>query len=224
MKSFIPKHVNNKVVVGFLSFARAVGKPFGKRDKSDPNDQLDIIRKHFAGLDKTGGYIEDQNAYKDVVYGGKSIWYAGCGVLASFNALHDLEPEKEKKDSPERLLMLIKDFEKKGIVFSGNLGTAPMPIKKFFESRGYRTEIAYKASEFDRLGEKAKSLILTAYMDENDITKAVHHIYISKRGGKYTPHNVYCNGYISKPQDSVSKVIESINNGRAKGICLIGIM
>ncbi len=244
MKSFIPKRVNNKVVVGFLSFAKTVGKPFNRKNKIGRDAMLESISRHFASFDKTGGFIEDQDSYKDVPYGGKSIWYAGCGVIATYNALHSMgricewsgslfdrsasenctSEDVSVKVASEAFLDLIREFEKTGIVFSGNLGTAPLPIKKYFDRRGYRTGIAYKASDFDRLGAEYDVLILTAYMDGSDITKSVHHICITKKNGLFTAHNVYCNGYLSKPEKSVSKVIESINNGRAKGICLIGIM
>ena len=64
MKSFIPKRVNNKVVVGFLSFAKTVGKPFNRKNKIGRDAMLESIGRHFASFDKTGGFIEDQDSYK----------------------------------------------------------------------------------------------------------------------------------------------------------------
>ena len=242
LRSFIPRRVGNRVVAGFLGFSRALGRPFTVKGAKKTADNKTNILKHFSDIKRTNGYIEDQNSYTDVRYGAKTMQYSGCGVFAVYNALinlHGYPDYQDKMTSPvgDKIMInysvpmscavmlseLILEFERNGIVFSGNLGTDPGAINKYFMKKGYETVISYKAADFDRIGEQFDTLILIMYNDRTDIMQNVHFINISKEKDMFTAHNVYCNGYVFPPKKSVTETIGSFYEGRSKGICLIGI-
>ncbi len=237
LRAFIPRKISNRAVIGFLELSRIIGRPFTVKRAKRSETNARRTEEHLKGTGITDGYIEDQNSYTDVVYGSKTMQYSGCGVFAVYNALHDLyrkeEAVKQTGDQAEnpavdkvkvlQLDALIREFESNGIVFSGNLGTAPCTIMNYFRRKGYDTQISYRTDEFDRIGDRSDTLILTMYNDRSDIMRNVHTICISKRGNSFQAHNTYCDGSISPVCRSVSEVVSSINHGRAGGICLIGI-
>lgn len=55
------------------------------------------------------------------------------------------------------------------------------------------------------------------------ISKEVHTVNISKEGGRYIAHNVYCNGKVVGSEASVMGLVGKMNGGKAKGISLIGV-
>lgn len=241
--------VSNRVVVGFLNFSKNLSRPFAKRNKLSVEEE-ERLRKH---LDNGSLYIEDQSSYTDVVYGSKTMQWSGCGVFATYNTLVNLNiiyginvckngtpetsDECEKKADVNNfgagvdethtrshlLQNLIRDYERNGIVFSGSLGTSPLAIKKYFDRHGFKTVISYRATEFDRIGEECRGLILVFYPNKYDIGGSAHFVSITKENGKYSAHNVYCDGSLMKGYDNISEIIASINSGKAKGLCLIGI-
>ena len=144
--------------------------------------------------------------------------YSGCEIFATFNAIYNITG-KIKVDLPE----MIAAYEKDGMVLSGKFGTAPKAIADFLKKQGFKTKICTDEKLFDEVGKSADSLILTMYNDKDDISKEVHTVNISKAKDGFTAHNVYCNGMVVGPYPSVSQVIKNINNGKAKGISLIGI-
>ncbi|MBR1862298.1 MAG: hypothetical protein IJ796_10665 [Lachnospiraceae bacterium] len=232
LRGFIPQRVSNGAVVGFLRFTKGISKPFTRRNKDEALTQLSRIENHLKSCRQS--FIENQNDYTDVGYGAKTMQYSGCGVFAVYNALVYLNKKTGYKKTDElkkilsfppaqRLSYLIKAFEKNGIVFSGNLGTSPKSIRDFFAKLGLSTVMTSRVSDFDRMGEESDTLILMMYNDRENIFNNVHTINISKDGARFTAHNVYANGRISPPGRTVGETIKNIGNGKAKGICLIGI-
>lgn len=215
--SIIPK-INNKVMLMFYEVLRKLHR----RPKGDISltywQNKNSFVNHLEQIEKQGGYIEDQNNYPDIKYGKKTISFSGCEIIAVYNVIQEIFTEKRYD-----FAKLIEEFEKDGCVLSGKFGTAPIAMADFFKRRGYATEVSIKEKDYKQLENDYDSFILTMYNDKHDIRKEIHTVSISKNGGKYIAHNVYCNGTVTKPYSSINELIDNINNGRAKAISLIGI-
>lgn len=215
----IPK-VSNRVIINFYEILRFLNKLKPKKNKIKKALEENTLKfiDHINQINKCDGYIEDQNNYTDMKYGKVTMQYAGCEIIATFNAINNILGECKKN-----LGEMIQEFEKDGCVLSGKFGTAPKAIADYLNKNGFVSKISLKEVDFDKIAEESESLILTMYNDVNDIRKEIHTINISKNAGKYIGHNVYCNGIIVGPFDTVSELINNINSGKAKGISLIGI-
>ena len=253
LKSFIPQKVSGKVVAGFLKAGSLFAKPGKGKVARNFDINKEMVKGHIPEIESYKGYIENQDAYRDVKYASKDMRWGGCGVFATYNSLINLsrissgnlkaydQSVKESNSkyentsaklllngkpiaiSPSLLPTLISYYERRGAVFGARLGTSPLSVLKFFLENGFDAKISYKEADFESFGIEYDTFILTAYMDGSDISKNVHYIAISKEGGYFTPHNVYCNGKVFSPSNTLTGAIKSINNGKVKGMCLIGI-
>ncbi|MCQ2525535.1 MAG: hypothetical protein MJ130_02095 [Lachnospiraceae bacterium] len=217
-RGFIPKHVSNKVVVDVYDvlrvFQHASRKDFSKNYEYNRNG----FAQHKSDIKQKLGFIEDQNCYTDMKYGKHSIRFCGCEIIATYNALYSIHGY-----NPIAFTDMIREYESDGMVLSGSFGTSPKAIRYFLERHGYRTEFTTKLSKFDEVASRSDSLILTIYNDGSNIMKAVHTVNVSKANGKYIAHNVYGNGVVAGPFDSMIALMQGINNGRSKEISLIGV-
>ena len=150
-------------------------------------------------------------------FGNKTMDYNGCGVIAVFNAMNDLKVKNEIS-----LPSIIEHFENDGIVLSGIFGTAPTAIEDFFVKKGFETMNTTKEEDYDKIGENFDSFIFTFYENKDNIFEQVHVVNISKNNGKFYAHNNGFNSHL-KLFDSITEFINKINNGKSKGIFLIGI-
>lgn len=216
--AFIPGKINNATVISAFEVMRKQQRLMKKDFSKHLKKNKESVESHAADIKKHNGYIEDQNKWTDTAYGDSTMQYSGCEVFATFNAIWSMLG-KSIMSLPE----MISEYEKDGMVLSGKFGTSPKAIGDFLEKRGFKTELVTDEKEFDSVGKRSDSLILTMYNDGNDISQEVHTVNISKKDKKYTAHNVYCNGKVLGPFDSVSETIRNINQGKAKGISLIGI-
>ena len=216
--AFIPGKINNSTVVSAFEIMRKQQRLLKKDFSSQIKKNKAAVEKHAADMKKSMGFIEDQNKWTDTAYGESTMQYSGCEIFATFNAIWSMLG-KSIMSLPE----MISEYEKDGMVLSGKFGTSPKAISDFLEKHGFKTELTTDEKEFDEVGKRSESLILTMYNDKNDISQEVHTVNISKKDKKYTAHNVYCNGKVLGPFDSVSETIKNINGGKAKGISLIGI-
>lgn len=215
---FIPGKISNATVISVFELMRKQQRLMKKDFSAHLKKNKDSFEKHIDSIKKSKGFIEDQSNWKDILYGDSTMQYSGCEIFATFNAIWSILG-KSIMSIPE----LISEFEKDGMVLSGKFGTAPKAMSDLLERHGFKTELCTDEKEFDAVGKRNESMILTMYNDKNDISQEVHTINISKKNGKYTAHNTYCNGKVLGPFDSISETISSINNGKAKGISLIGI-
>jgi hypothetical protein len=216
--ALIPNQVDNKLVVNAFEMMRKQQKLLKKDFSANFKKNEESFKKHEAVIKKNKGYVEDQNNYTDMAYGESTMQYSGCEIFATYNAIYNITGKAAKS-----LAELISSYEKDGMVLSGKFGTAPKAISDFLEKQGFATKLTTEEKEFDGIGKAYESMILTMYNDKNDISKEVHTVNISKENGKFTAHNVYCNGKVVGPYASVSEVIKNINGGKAKGISLIGV-
>ena len=217
--AIIPNQINNQTVLNVLDMMRKEQKLLMKNFESHLKTNEANIKKHADSMKKANGYVEDQNAWTDVAYGDATMQYSGCEIFATYNAIYNITG---KHDIP--LQDMISHYEKDGMVLSGKFGTAPKAIKDFLDKQGYKTEMAHEEADFEPLAKKCKTMIMTMYNNKDDISKEVHTVNISKENGKYTAHNVYCNGKVVGPADSLTELMKSVNGGKAKIISLIGIL
>lgn len=120
---------------------------------------------------------------------------------------------------PEMIAM----FERDGMVLSGKFGTAPKAVRDFLERQGFRTEFVTDVTQFEALGERSQSLILTMYNDKDDIRREIHTVSISKDSDGYRAHNVNCNGDVLDPCGSLRELMAQMNGGRIKAVSMIGV-
>ena len=216
--ALIPNKVDNATVVGVLDLMRKQQKAVRKDYSGHLKKNEEAFQKHSAAIAKNKGFVEDQNSYTDMAYGEATMQYSGCEIFATYNAIQAIMGKQSMT-----LAKMISEYEKDGMVLSGKFGTAPKAIKDFLDKHGFQTEMTTNEADFDCYGKKFQSLILTMYNDKDDISKEVHTVNISKEGGKYLAHNVYCNGKVVGPSSTVKELIAGMNGGKAKGISLIGV-
>ena len=216
--AFIPGKINNATVITAFEVMRKQQRLMKKDFSKHLKKNKEALEAHAADMKKNKGFIEDQSKWTDTSYGESTMQYSGCEIFATFNAIWSMLG-KSIMSLPE----MISEYEKDGMILSGKFGTSPKAISDFLEKHGFKTELVTDEKEFDEVGKRSESLILTMYNDRNDISQEVHTVNISKKDKKFTAHNVYCNGKVLGPFDSVTETIRNINKGKAKGISLIGI-
>ena len=211
IKSFIPQKISNETAMNSFDKLKIKNINYENLSKNEKN-----YENHKKMIEKNG-FIEDQNNYKDMHYGKKTMDYNGCGIIAAFNAMYDLTGKHTIS-----LPLMIDIFENDGIVMMGMFGTSPNSIKNFFIKQGFETISTTKEEEFNRIGDDFDSFILTFYNNGSDIFNQVHIANISKKNDKFTIHNSGVNCQ-TKSYNSISDLIFQKSNGKAKGIMLIGI-
>lgn len=214
---FIPQYISNEGVIFFFSLLRFLQKMKPYKSEIHLEKNKSEFQKHKESIEKYDGYIEDQNQYQNMDYGRVTMAYAGCEIIAAYNALWTLTGEKIE------LSELISTFEKDGMVFGGRFGTAPGAIKSYFEKKGYKVYFTTKEKRFEEITEKSDVLILTMYNNKSDIRDQIHTVTITKQKQGLCGHNVYGNGKIAGPNDCFLEFMEQICQGKSKGISLIGI-
>lgn len=216
--AFIPHHVSNRVVVGVLDLMRRGQRLLKKDFRGNLAQNEKTFQNHVETIRKNGGYVEDQNGYTDMVYGRVTMQYAGCEIFAAYNAIYSIVGRHDMT-LPE----MIAAFERDGMVLSGKFGTAPKAVRDFLERQGFRTEFVTDEMQFEDLGERSQSLILTMYNDKDDIRREVHTVSISKDPDGYRAHNVNCNGDVLGPCGSLRELMAQMNGGRIKAVSMIGV-
>ena len=216
--AFIPRHIKNKTIVKTFELLRKLQKLFHRNHLDHVAGNEKAFVTHLDEIKRCGGYVENQNSYGDMLFGKTTMQHSGCEIFATFNTIYSLTG-KHIMSLPQ----MIAEFEKDGMVLSGKFGTAPKAVRDFLEKHGFQTEFVTDETLFEDVAKRCKSLILTMYNDRNDIRGEVHTIHISKEKQQYTGHNVYCDGSVVGPCDSIKELLSRINGGKAKGIALIGI-
>ena len=214
-KSFVQQKISNNVMISIIDTLEGVSQQKNYKDNLELNTKN--FENHLEAIKNNGGYIEDQNNYGDMNYGKKTIASSGCGIIATYNVIYFLT-----KDENINFPKIIEAFEKEGIIFDGLLGTSPHSIEKYLKSNGYNTISSCSKEEYDNIGENYDAFILTIYNNKFDIMEGLHFIAITKENGYFHVHN---NGYNSHKIDynSISELLEKIDDGMAKDIFLTGI-
>ena len=175
------------------------------------------FKNHEVAIRNNKGYIEDQQNYRDMFYGTKSLSYNGCALIAIYNVLYHLT----KRDDIN-FASIIKDLEYDGILLGGIFGTSMKAVDDYFKKLGFRTKSSSKIRDYDRIGIETDASILTIFNNAYNIFQGLHFIAITKQYGKYYIHN---NGeYSSKTAyNSITDILYRINSGKAKNIYLTGV-
>ncbi len=212
LKKLIPG-LPNALVVGALRFFSIFSFiPKKKRAGNLDNNLKKIPDCSFTGKE---GYIENQQVMASVRFGSTDMAYAGCEVIAVYNALLSLK-------CPLSLTALIGFFEKKGTVFNGRFGTSPFALYRFLLRTLKNVRSTCKREEFEDVAAYGSVFIITYYNDAENIMQQIHTICITKdEEGRMIPHNAYCS---EKDIYSVEKLEKSLGvQGRAKIIFMTGI-
>ena len=214
LKAFLQNNISNEIVIDFLEILRVYVK---KDFPSHLSQNRDAFKNHIAKIKANKGLIEDQGNYGDMNYGVLPLSQNGCELIAIYNALYILT-KKEDIDFP----LIIDMHEKDGILLNGLFGTSMRAIQEYFVKNGFKTHSSSKNEDYEKIANESDVLILTMYNNRYDITAEIHTIAITKANGKYYVHNNSCNppsiGY-----NSITEVLNKLNNGLAKDIFLIGI-
>lgn len=228
--SFIPKHVSNHVLIIGYRFLAAFGVPRFIRRKH--------LRENRIRLEQTNGdfwpvpdsYIENQSEWTKIRFGvgrRQSMSYAGCEIIATYNARKALGAPVSKKFMAE----LIDTYEARGAALWGAFGVAPTMIAAYFRKNGFQVETAddADAEAVEEIARNSKVMVATAYNDKNDITGQIHTVCITKnREGQFVLHNAYYKDEKgryreSRPYLTLRETISHISGREPKLIYLIGI-
>ena len=214
-KLFVQQKISNNLLLSFFDTLEVL---IPKKNFPD-NLELNIknFENHRQKIKSNGGFIEDQHYYEDMNYGQRTIAYSGCEIIATYNAIYFLTKD-ETISFPE----MIEAFEKDGILLYGEFGTSPHSIEKYLKSKGYNTRSSCNKEEYDNIGESYDVFIITFYNNKYNIMDEIHTTAITKENGNFHIHN---NGNNSQKIgfNSISELLEKINDGMAKDIFLIGI-
>jgi len=213
--SFIQQKISNNIIISIIYILEGVSQHKNYEDNLELNTKN--FENHLETIKNNGGYIEDQSNYGDMNYGKKTIAYSGCGIIATYNVIYFLT-----KDENINFPKMIQAFEKEGIIIDGLLGTSPHSIEIYLKSNGYNTINSCNKEEYDNIGENYNAFIMIIYNNKFAIMEGLHFIAITKENGYFHVHN---NGYNSHKIDynSISELLEKIDDGMAKEIFLIAI-
>ena len=213
-KSFLQKNVPNNVLLNTIQMLR---KLTPQDYPGNLENNIQNFQKHLNAIKNNKGFIEDQRNYGDLKYGLQTISYSGCELIAAYNALYDLTGE-ENRNFPE----MIDYFEKDGILLYGAFGTAPQAVEEYFNKLGFETKLSTNNKDYFNIQNEYDTFLLTKFNDIDDITKCIHTICITKKNGKFHVHNNGYSGHLIE-YNSISDILERIDNGKAKDIDLLGI-
>lgn len=157
----------------------------------------------------------------------QSMAYAGCEIIATYNARKALGDPVSKRDMTE----LIDAYEARGAALWGAFGVAPTAIAKYFKKNGFAAKTADGADEaaVEKIAETHGVMIATAYNDKNDITAQIHTVCITKnRDGKFIIHNAYRKDERGRyreslPYGTLQEAAAHLSDRDAKLICLTGV-
>lgn len=215
------------VVYRILSIFRIPGF---MREKHYRENRVRLEQTDWVFWTMPNAYIENQSEWGSICFGlGKrqSMAYAGCEIMAAYNAGKALGVAGSKQDMAE----LIRSYEKRGAALFGKFGVAPTAIRNYFRRKGFSVETAdgENGPAVEAVGRKYAVMIATAINDKNDITKQIHTVCITKRpDGSYVLHNAYYrdeNGRYreSVPYQTLQEAVGHISRRDPKLIYLIGI-
>jgi hypothetical protein len=180
------------------------------------------MEKHLLVIKACDGYIENQNDYTDIRYGAFGLNYNGCGVIAVYNALNYLGVTQSGGQGSVELPNLISIFENRGIVMSGEFGTAPGAIYDFFKRLGYSCIREKNAGSFSLTMRHSDVGIIIIINNRNRITDGLHTMCITRdASGGFVLHNTH--GTFARYETMSELIASSGVRGQAEGLLLIGV-
>ncbi len=192
----------------------------------------------------SGRFIEDQCELSDFKYGkktfdfitkstvGKALIHADgsiagranlCGIVAIYNACVSLGAGKSRV----AFASIIENFEKKGLLLNGCMGTSPKAILKYLKGLGFDTKLFYagdlNAESYKDVQDAFEAFIYVAYNNAKQIRNGMHFICVTKDpAGGFVPHNGQ-GGLAKDKYEDLENAVRAYNNYESKPICVIGI-
>lgn len=146
-------------------------------------------------------------------YGLRSSAATGCGWVATFNALI-LMGHRPSAES------VIHAYEKMLPLLHGNTGTAFFAPKRYFDSRGYKTQVVLDRKRFDDLAKEADVCILF-YRWRKGIRLGAHFVALRHTTEGFVGYNTYRD---SKGPDPYGASLEHYLTEKGRfGCILMGI-
>ena len=227
IKSFIPKHVPNALVLSTFSMMSLLTGHVGKKViNMHYTDNAKILKESGKSLFDENNFIENQCMWEQVNFGAhkkSNIAYSGCEIIATWNALHALHLDGIK------MTELISYYEKNGAALRGGFGIAPAAPAKFFKKKGFKVQrnTSRQNEAINAFGAVYDTYLLTFYWDREDITRQLHTVNISKDDYGFWVHNVYLKNskgeFIPRgPAKTLSQAVRSLGN-RVEPIVIYGI-
>lgn len=231
MTSFIPRYVSNRALLAVYRLLAVFSVPRFVRRNHLRENRIRLEQTNWDFWRTPDSYIENQSEWKKIRFGvGRhlSMSYAGCEIIATYNAKKALGMTASKKVMAE----MIDAYEARGTALWGLFGVAPTVIAAYFKKNGFAVETVDGADTktVKEIARRNKVMIATAYNDKNDIMAQIHTVCITKnREGKFVLHNAYhrndkgrfCE---SRPYDTLQEAVRHLSGREPKLIYLIGIM
>lgn len=224
LAQWVPKYVSTKLIVavyGLLNFLCLIG-----RKKREQNFRHNLSLLEVSNSPLKEGYIENQNQWGNIRFGKTTMAFAGCEIMAVYNALMAMRKDNTIDSSDcellrdfggcESICRLISDFEKDGAALQGWIGSSPYSIKRYLKKHGIRTRFVWK---MDKLSD-AKVAIATVYNDAEDLYSQIHTIAFSKEEDGYMSHNALI---CKRGCQTLKEAVKSVSNN-PKMICAIEIL
>lgn len=225
IRSLIPHYASNRQVLGFLHLSTWI-KFSPKFILAHHSENLKkLLAASQAGAQgafyQPHTYIENQSEWRDIEFGFTDMAYAGCEIMAVYNARLSLGEEMTAREMAD----LIRVFERHGAVLGGIFGTAPTAVYKYFRGNGYTVEMTTDTleEEVNALGDRYGTAIITFFNNRDDIKAQAHMVNVSKEQGGYVCHNARLDGRGGNICGSLAEVVRRVSNGKAKLIGVIGI-
>lgn len=216
--AFIPRYIGNPVILFAFDVLRFIHVLFCRGAKAHEKENAEAFQKKIDGLRLTEGYLEQQSSYNDLFYGKTSLSGTGCEIIAAYNALHFLGLIQ-----PGQFPSLISEFERKAIVINGWAGSSVRGIVKVLKDHGLCVGLTTNPNRAQDFVSSYETLIMTIYNDKDDIFRQIHTISITSDENGFWAHNVSGNGQPFGPKENLEDMRNTLNQGKAKMIALIGV-
>lgn len=228
--ALIPKYINNRALVKGYRLLTIFGVPRFIRKNHLRENHIRLEQTNWNFWHEKDALIENQSEWGNIRFGvGRrlSMRYAGCEIIATYNARKALGERMSKGD----MAKLIAAFEARGAALWGVFGVAPTAIAAYFRKNGFAVETADGADEraVTEIARKYRVMIATAYNDRNDIMAQIHTVCMTKRAeGEFVLHNAYHRNEKgrfseSRPYVTLGEAVSHLSAREPKLIYLIGI-
>lgn len=227
----IPNKISNKTVIHVQEILRKEQNLFHKPFPDHYEANVAAMPKHQEEIDGKGkGFVENQHAYRDMAFGNSTMADSGCQIFAIYNALYFITGRHEIP-----LPDMIREFEEDGILRDGSFGATARSGLDYLRNHGYissknsktpgryRCKFTPREEEFPNLVKSSRACIVLLYNNRNNLMDGLHNICITNRRGKLTAHNVDCNGKVYGPFNDYESLIQSIDDGQAKFVYMVGL-
>lgn len=228
--AIIPRYVSNRALVKGYRLLTIFGVPRFIRKKHLRENRIRLEQAGWDFWNDMDALIENQSEWGNIRFGvGRrpSMRYAGCEIIATYNARKALGAPSSRKMMAE----LIEIYEARGAALWGMFGVAPTMIAAYFRKNGFAVETADGADEaaVEKIAQSCRVMIATAYNDKDDIMAQIHTVCVTKRAdGGFVLHNAYHKdekGRFSKsrPYVTFGETMLHLSARKPKLIYLIGI-